>query len=67
MGKNTIKTVKAKSLTSQLRELTIGESVKVSSSRESVRNIVSRLRKEGLEYSATAAGLKTGIVVTRLN
>ena len=52
MNKTAIKTVKVRSLTSILRDLGIGDTVKIDNNILSVKSIVCRLNKEGYTFVA---------------
>lgn len=65
MNKTAIKTVKVRSLTSILRDLGIGDTVKIDNNILSVKSIVCRLNKEGYTFVTSAKGLEKGIKVKR--
>ena len=56
---------KIKSLASILRDMQIGESLKFSANRDTIRMYIGRLNKEG-QYTGSVKGLSKDIVVTRL-
>ena len=44
----------------------VGEIVKVPSNRDSVKSIITRLKREGKMYKTTVSGMATGIIVERV-
>lgn len=65
MNKTAIKTVKVRSLTSILRDLGIGDTIKIDNNILSVKSIVCRLNKEGYTFVTSTKGLEKGIKVKR--
>ena len=63
MNKTAIKTVKVRSLTSILRDLGIGDTVKIDNNILSVKSIVCRLNKD--TFVTSTKGLEKGIKVKR--
>ena len=53
-------------MTSRIRGMQVGEVVKIPSNRDSVKSILFRLKKEGLNYKTTVAGMATGIIIERI-
>lgn len=62
-----IKTIrKNNSMTERIRCMQVGEIVKVPSNRDSVKSIITRLKREGKMYKTTVSGMATGIIVERV-
>lgn len=44
----------------------VGERVRISSNRDSVKVALYRLKKEGMSFKTSVAGMATGIIVERI-
>lgn len=57
---------KNRKITDILRGMDVGEVISFNGSRDSVKQIASRLRKEGLRFSTSVKDMKNGLKVERV-
>lgn len=57
---------KSKKITDILRGMDVGEVISIKGSKDSVKQIASRLKKEGLIFTTSAKDIKNGLKIERV-
>lgn len=66
METKTIRIRKNKNITDILRGMDVGEVISIKGNRDSVKQIASRLKGEGMKFSASVKGISNGVKIERV-